>query len=36
MDRMAGSFSRRFIAVNLDKVNLICDAAEAPPISFLD
>ena len=30
------SFSRRFMAVNLDRVNLICDAAEAPPVLFLD
>lgn len=28
------SFARRFILVNLEMVNVICDAAEAPPVFF--
>ncbi|MDQ6747911.1 MAG: hypothetical protein M3010_07400 [Candidatus Dormibacteraeota bacterium] len=31
-----GSFSRKFMMVNLEMVNLVCDAAEAPPVFFPD
>jgi hypothetical protein len=35
-DRELGPFSRRFMLVNLDSVNVVCDAAEAPPVFFPD
>lgn len=35
-DRKSGPFSRHFMMVNIDRVNLICDAAEAPPVMFPD
>jgi hypothetical protein len=34
--RELGPFSRKFMLVNLEMTNLICDAAEAPPVFFPD
>ena len=34
--RVQGPFARRFLMVNLEMVNLVCDAAEAPPVFFPD
>jgi hypothetical protein len=34
--RQLGPFARRFLMVNLEMVNLVCDATEAPPVFFAD
>jgi len=34
--RIQGPFARKFLMVNLEMVNLVCDAAEAPPVFFPD
>ncbi|HEV1998588.1 MAG TPA: hypothetical protein VGR61_10720 [Candidatus Dormibacteraeota bacterium] len=32
--RLVQPFARKFILVNLEMINLVCDAAEAPPVFF--